>query len=291
MPLALIVGPGRVGTAMAVALQRGGYSVVATGGGGESRRRFRSLLGEDATIDASSEPAADLTVIAVPDGVIESVARDIAGRGAITRGQLAVHLSGAVPSSVLEPLRGLGADVLAMHPLRTISDPATAASQLQGTVFTLEGDAQALERGRDLVQSLGGIPWAVTPDQKTRIHAAAVLSSNAVLALLATALDVASDQPGDAEIALPALLSLAEGAISNASREGLAGALTGPVARSDVETVRRHLQMLGGEPREVYRAMLAPLLRLARAAGRLDPEADAKIALLAAEVNGDWPHA
>lgn len=288
MRRALVVGPGRAGTALALALRGLGYEIAAAGGGARSQERFRALLGREPARDASAAARqADICFLTVPDRQIATLTRDLALRGAFRSGQLVVHLSGTLPVGVLEPARGLGADILAMHPLVAIADPSVGAQAFMGTVCTLEGTPAALERGVDLVHSLGGVPWCVGAAQKTRIHAAAVLSSNALVALLATAAE-ACDDPADSAILLSALLPLASGALRNIERHGLREALTGPVARGDVETVRRHLMVLSGDAREIYRATLAPLVRIARAQGALTDAAAQDLLLLASEASPGW---
>lgn len=289
MPAALIVGPGRAGTTLALALDRLGYEVQALGGGAEARARFRALLGVAPAADAFDlRRTPDLIVLSVPDRRIAPVAEELAQHGAFRPGQLVVHLSGALPSAVLAPASGLGAGVLALHPLVAFADPGLGLAAFTGAVCTLEGQPAPVERGAQLVQELGGIPWAVSPLQKTRIHAAAVLASNGVIGLLAAGIAACAESPADRDKALSALLTLARGTLGNVAAHGLEGAQTGPVQRGDTSTVRRHLAVLSGEAADVYRALIGPLTSLAQTGGAIDQDVAQELLLLASEVRPGW---
>jgi predicted short-subunit dehydrogenase-like oxidoreductase (DUF2520 family) len=107
----------------------------------------------------------------------------------------------------------------------------------------------------------------VAPELKPLYHAGAVFASNYVVSLMAVAVRMLEEAGIGPEAATGALLSLARATLDNIEAAGPAGALTGPIARGDVATLRRHLSALTHADAELYRAMGRETLRLARQAG------------------------
>lgn len=250
-----IVGPGRIGRSLAEALEASAAGVRA------------ELHGREA-----SRSSASTVVFCVPDDALAAAAAARAPMLATAAREegpapVALHTSGVHPASILDPLRQLGYAVAAWHPLTVVDRPAGAA--LLGVTWGLEGDAEAVERAEALTEALAGRTLRLAADQHARYHAAAVFASNFVVACLGVATDelreavdrstpAASDDP-----AVGSLLPLARAAIDAVARGGVRRGLTGPVVRGDVGTVRRHLEALDGERRELYQALARELLRLA----------------------------
>jgi predicted short-subunit dehydrogenase-like oxidoreductase (DUF2520 family) len=268
-----LVGPGRVGTSLALwATARGARCLTVAGrAGSRAAAELAPRLGA-AVADAGEPAAAEarLILIAVPDGHHEEVARRLASRG---RRGIALHVSGALGAAVLAPLAASGCRVGAFHPLRAFPavepDPAAAA----GTFYALDGDPEARALGRRLAEAFGGESGVVAEEQRALYHWAATLAAGGVVTLVATARAVG------AGIGLPASAlrgfgRLAEGALAAALAGDPATAITGPAVRGDLATLERHFTALrAGAP-----AMLPLALELARAAlarraetGPLDP--------------------
>ncbi len=206
----------------------------------------------------------DVLILAVPDDAIADVALGLAVAGCAVATQVVLHLSGALSKDALGPLAASGAALGSLHPLQTLSDPATASQRLQGAVATVEGDPRAVEVATALARGVGMIPVPIPADQKPRYHAAAVFASNFVVALagMAQRLFGSAGLPDDA--ARKAVATLMAGALDNVRAAGPAAALTGPVARGDVETIRQHLQVLKGADAELYRALSRAALELTK---------------------------
>ncbi|HYX45120.1 MAG TPA: DUF2520 domain-containing protein, partial [Acidimicrobiales bacterium] len=173
----------------------------------------------------------------------------------------------AVPTTVVAHLAGsLGLDVLAphprraaLHPLVPLPDPETGAARLAaGSWFAVAGDPLA----QRVVADLGGRAVAVPESQRAAYHAAAVIASNHLVALLGQVERVAAPTG----VGLEAFLELARASLTDVAEVGPALALTGPVARGDTATVRRHLAALDGTDRPAYRALAAAAARLRRPA-------------------------
>jgi predicted short-subunit dehydrogenase-like oxidoreductase (DUF2520 family) len=228
-----VIGPGRAGRSVGIALERAGWSVA-----GWLER------GDDVTRAATG---VDLLVLAVPDAAVAGVASTVEPE----------------PETVVAHLAGsLGLDVLAAHPRRAAIHPLVAlpdaelgAARLVGAWFGIAGDPIAHE----VVTALGGRPIEIADADRPLYHAAAVIASNHLVALLAQVERVA----GQVGLPLAPYLDLSRGTIDNVAELGPAAALTGPAVRGDEATIERHLAALAPEERPLYEALAGELRRLA----------------------------
>jgi predicted short-subunit dehydrogenase-like oxidoreductase (DUF2520 family) len=254
-PSLAIVGAGRAGSALAIAAHEAGYVVAAVA---SRRGEVARLLADTVVAEAVATPlaaaaSADLTLLAVPDTAITSVAASIAASGIALDGRGIVHLGARFGPGVIASLRTTGAEVGVLHPLQALAGPGSA-SLLEGAFFRIDATGGLRPRLLAFVAALGARPLEIDPSQAPLYHAAAVLAGNAPLALLAQGtqlLEAAGVSRADAHEALAALL---EGAARNARRAGAAAALTGPVARGDSDAITAHLEALAAHPeaRDLY---------------------------------------
>jgi predicted short-subunit dehydrogenase-like oxidoreductase (DUF2520 family) len=287
----VIVGPGRMGTAIALALQAAGVRVLSAVSR-ESRSASATLFTQRTGIpvaqlhhsDLHNLADANLVVITVPDKAVTATAQTLVDTGVLHDRMVIAHTAGALSSEALNPVLQVGCPRLSLHPLQTIADPLTGIQSLHGAYCTLEGDDEAVRKGMELVQAWGGIPVAIRADQRPQYHAAAVLASNAVVALAAVATELVPIPDG-----LQALLPLLRGAIANLERYGLPQALTGPVERGDGSTILAHLQALQSNPTalHVYTALGQATVELARQKGSLSADQAEAISEL---LRGDAHH-
>lgn len=258
-PTLTVVGAGRLGTALAVALERIGYNITAVVARERSHaRRATRLLSSRPPALGSSElgkiPDSDILIIATPDdGVAEIAYRISAVRErprpdhprASARKRVALHVSGALSSDSLAPLRARGFAVGSLHPLVSVSDAASGADGLRGAFYCVEGDAAAVRVARRVVRDLGGRAFSVNPSDKALYHAAAVVAAGHLTALFDVATSLLARCGVKANIARRALLTLSESALDNLARApDNSRALTGPFARRDLDTIRKHLDAL-----------------------------------------------
>ncbi|HEX6938375.1 MAG TPA: Rossmann-like and DUF2520 domain-containing protein [Longimicrobiales bacterium] len=269
----VIIGPGRMGLALGTALvacdgvgrltyygrevEPPPHPLFQKRAGGVEYRIGPQPLPEDTTI----------VVLAVPDDRLGEVAQGLAAAGAAPAGCVAFHLAGALTTEVLAPLHAVGYAVGSLHPLQSVADPWSGGDRLVGAAFALAGDAEALAAGRRLVDALRGRALVVPPALRPLYHAAAVFASNYVVALVAVAARLLREAGVAESDALPAVLPLVRGTLDNLEQLGISAALTGPIARGDVDTVRRHLARLSPGERPLYSALGLEALGLARAAG------------------------
>jgi predicted short-subunit dehydrogenase-like oxidoreductase (DUF2520 family) len=281
-----VIGPGRMGLALGTALMQADAVERLVFFGRSMEPPPHPLFDGDQRVEYRTGYGPlpeDLRVLllAVPDDALHEVANDVARAGAAPPGATVLHLSGALSTDVLAPLSAMGYAAGSIHPLQTVADPWSGADRLRGCAYALAGDPAALMAARRIVSELDGRPLVIPPAMRVTYHAAAVFASNYVLAATATIARVLAEAGISEEDAVASALPLMRGTIDNVEQLGLASALTGPVARGDVDTVRLHLSRLSSRERSLYCALGLETVQLARGAG-LDPaRADAIESLLA----------
>ena len=245
----VIIGAGTVGRALARLLAEEDYEFLGAAGRTiESARAACSFAGTGrATTDATElTRQADLVFITTPDDAIGAVCAHL-GRARALRGDAVVaHCSGALPSTVLGDARSCGAHVGSLHPLQTFASPEQAAGLLPGSWCCIEGDDLAVEVLEGVALSLSMHVLRIRTESKPLYHAAAIVACNYLVALQNAALKLAAAAGIERADALHALLPLIAGTVNSIETLGIPAALTGPIERGDVETVRRHLEAIAG---------------------------------------------
>jgi len=278
-PSVVIVGPGRLGLALAVALRASGYPILAfVSRSAEHARKAARLFNEPEklarplAVDQFAQlPPSDLVLIATPDDAIEETARRLAawerGTSGKARRRTVLHTSGALSSAVLAPLAEAGFHTGSMHPLVSVSEPRAGAKALRGAFFCLEGDTAALKLAGKIVSDVGGTSFSIRPENKALYHAAAVMASPHLIALFDLALEMLAACGLSQKSAKEILLPLLESTVNNLKVTDARRALTGTFARGDLATVKRHLSALSpkefAEALEVYKLLGLRSIRLA----------------------------
>jgi predicted short-subunit dehydrogenase-like oxidoreductase (DUF2520 family) len=235
-----VVGAGRVGAVLAAALQAAGHEISAVAGESDaSRTRIETLL-PSTHVDKPTAVArsCDLLLLTVPDDMLGNVVTMLSASGAIRPGQFVVHTSGKHGVSVLQPAVDLGAHALAMHPAMTFTGTDVDLDRLPGCVYGVTAGPDTVELAERLVADLGGRMIRVDEDKRTLYHAGLAHGANHLVTLVVQAMDLlrqsGSDDPAGT------LRPLLTAALDNTLTYGDA-ALTGPIVRGDVETVRAHV--------------------------------------------------
>jgi predicted short-subunit dehydrogenase-like oxidoreductase (DUF2520 family) len=210
---------------------------------------------------------AGVLLIATPDDAIPAAARDVAALDAVRQHQVVLHLSGLLDRTALAALQPTGAALGSFHPLQTVADPASAPRRLAGACAGVEGDARAIEAGERLARLLGMQPVRIAAAAKPLYHAAAVIAGNYPAALASVAERLARAAGIAPELAGRMYLPLIAGAAENLLAVGPGQALTGPVRRGDLETLRRHLAALPPDLLPLYRVLGLEAVQLAAAQG------------------------
>ena len=270
-PEIALVGPGRLGSALVLALAGAGYrirEIVSRERSTPAVSKLSRAVKTKLTNLRSAKLDAGLVWLCVPDREIVFAARQLASLRS-WKGKVAFHSSGALASDELDILRHRGAVVASVHPLMTFVRGSVPS--LKGVPFAIEGDAEAVRMARRIVRDLGGENFNLHKQDKAAYHAWGGFASPLLIALLVTAervARVAGFSPGDAR---KKMLPILRQTISNYAKLGPVGAFSGPLVRGDAAIVGEHLRVLRKVPvaLEVYVA-------LARAALRTIPVQDKK---------------
>jgi predicted short-subunit dehydrogenase-like oxidoreductase (DUF2520 family) len=264
-PRIAIVGPGRLGRALTLKLQRAGYvisEIVSRDrvGSRQTARQLARKVGAHASTGESAHLDADVVWFCVPDREIAPVASQLASVVDWKR-KTAFHSSGALASDELDLLRRRGAAVASVHPLMTFV--SGSIPPLKGVPFAVEGDAIANRVARRIVRDLGGEAFTIRKQHKAAYHAWGAFLSPLLLATLATAEQVARAAGLSAVQARKKMLPIIRQTIANYEALGPARAFSGPIVRGDAEIVRKHVQALRKIPeaRDVYLALARAALR------------------------------
>jgi predicted short-subunit dehydrogenase-like oxidoreductase (DUF2520 family) len=283
-----VIGAGAVGSTIARALSARGARIASVASRtARHAEALASALPGDVSVTSADEVASvsDTVLVAVADDAIAQVAAETHWRV----GQLVLHLSGAQGAEALAAARAQGARVAALHPLmtfpRSAESPTTEAilRRLAGCSWAFEADDEAsIDQLTASIETLDGRAIRLTAADRAPYHLAAVLASNYVVTLLAAAAQLWETFGARPETALEALLPLTRAAVEQLETVGLPDALTGPIARGDLGTVRTHLDWLTAHTastpqllrlRDAYIALARLTIPVARQKGSLLPEA------------------
>ena len=276
-----VIGPGRVGLSLGLALRQAGMverlSYTGRNPTPPAHPLFQPALAAaySAALDLPPGAPPALVAIAVPDDQIPAVARGLADL-ALPADVPVLHTSGALGVEALAPLAASGVPVGSLHPLVAVSDTVGGADLLRGAWYAVEGGSGAAAMAERLVEGLGGRILRIAPGGKALYHAAAVFASNYLVALLSVAERLLADAGAGGEDGREALAALATGAVRGAAGRGVVDALTGPVSRGDAETVELHLARLSPSDALLYSTLARETLALARRQG-LEPALAARI--------------
>ncbi len=268
-----VLGAGRVGTALARAFIAAGVEVVGLHG--------RKAQSAPDVVSAGPLPAAisraTVVLVTVRDPQLEEVLASLVS-ASLAPGVVVLHASGSAEPMAFAALRAQGHPCGTMHPLLAFADPARAAASIGTAWFGLDGDARAREAASSLAAALGSRTLEIPAGEKVRYHAAAVFASNFPALLMASGEALFAQIGIDADDARAALMPLFSAGADNVRAKPSALALTGPIVRGDVETVKRHVAALAATPEllALYRALSIAAARLARTAGT-DPAKLAEI--------------
>ena len=265
------IGPGRAGLALGYALSQAGAldSITFSGRNPDPPAHPLFIHGIARYVFGLERPGPGTTavILGVPDEILPEISMSLAAQGQAPPGCAVFHLSGALGTDPLAPLLERGYSVGTLHPLQSLADPVLGAEQLKGVYFAVSGEPAAISAARRIVHPLGASVITVPVARRPLYHAAAVFASNYLAGLIGAAgrLMVQAGVPEDE--ALQAIVPLARGSLENLSRLGPVRALTGPVSRGDVETVKLHLRTLEPRERALYASLGLEILQVAGEGG------------------------
>jgi predicted short-subunit dehydrogenase-like oxidoreductase (DUF2520 family) len=247
-PSFAIVGCGKVGTALGIFLARAGYNSA-----GFASRRLSSakhlaeivFSNRFSNIPWDITRNADVVFITTPDTDIEDTCSAISQNAGFADQAVVLHCSGALASSVLSSAKTCGAWIGSIHPLQSFASTDYRTDPFQGIIFSIEGEEPSVKIAKTIAADLGGTAVTLLTEAKTLYHASAVAASNYLVTLLDLAVQLMEEAGVKRQDAFSLLKPLIEGTLSNMEKIGVRKALTGPIARGDVKTVKKHLEEIG----------------------------------------------
>ncbi|MFQ5674256.1 MAG: Rossmann-like and DUF2520 domain-containing protein [bacterium] len=271
-----IIGAGRVGTALAMALNRKGLAISAVvsrskSSAADCASKVNCPIYSDQL--ASLPEEAQAIFVTTPDASLASIASRLKKLPIDFRDKFIAHTSGLCTSEVLESIRSKGALTASIHPIQTFADNKEDWQKFAGIFFGIEGQPKALEICKRFAGLLSANYVTVTKEVKPLYHAACVFTSNYLVALMSVPAMLFEKLDFSEHDSARYLQPLLEGTIDNIKKMGIANALTGPIARGDVGTIERHLETLRENFPEfipLYSSLGMQALALARDGNRID---------------------
>ena len=269
-----IIGVGRLGGALAIALSKNGFEIenllVRNCATAEKISGIIDSKPQISTLDEVSDISSDFVIIATQDSEIKRVAESLAGRLKNSR-SFVFHTSGSLSSEILNPLKKIGCPTGSIHPLVSLSDAVLGAGRFAGAYFCVEGEPAAVETAGKMVAALGGKSFTIETKYKSLYHASAVTACGHLVALVDAAIEMLAKCGLSDREAKRTLLPLIKSTIENLEVQTTAEALTGTFARADIETFKKHLAALSenvsDETLEIYLQLGARSAHLAERQG------------------------
>ena len=268
------IGAGTVGTALAVLLSSKGYPVTGVSSRSQASAENLAKAVDGCRVLKNNQDVADtaeLVFITTPDDTIARVASQVKWHN----GQSVVHCSGADSTDILEPARKSGAMVGSFHPLQTLAGVKQAKENIPGSTFAVEAEEPLLGTLKDMATALGGYWIELKASDKVVYHAAAVFACNYLVTLVKLATDLWQTFSIPPDQATRALLPLIRGTLHNIDTIDIPQCLTGPIARGDTGTIKKHLEALQEKAPALlfpYKELGLQTIPIALAKGRINEQ-------------------
>ncbi len=239
-----IVGVGRIGGALALALARKGFSGGKLAGRNrETAENLVKSMKNPPTIlefQSCSEINSDVILIATQDSEIATAADLIPVKSGYF--PIVLHTSGSLSSEILRKIKN--SSIGSLHPLVSISDAFVGADRFEDVFFAVEGDDKAVDAAQTIAKVLGGKPFAIETKTKALYHAAAVLACGHFVALFDSANEMLEKCGIDKALGKEILLPLVKSTIANLEVQSAENALTGTFARLDQDAFQNHVKLM-----------------------------------------------
>jgi len=273
------IGVGLVGTAFGVRLSQQGYKIVAVYNVSlAAARRFAKTVTGCQVCEKAQDVAdiADFVFITTPDDIIPKVAAQVNWR----TGQTVIHCSGACSTDVLKPAEERGATVGSFHPCQTFASIDQAIEDLPGSTFAIEAEEPLLSVLKEMATALHGSWLELKAEDKALYHASACIVCNYFYTIVKLATDLWQNFGKSTGEATQAFMPILRGSVNAIGNVGLPDCLTGPIARGDLNTIRRHLDALGKKAPSIvglYKALGMETIPIALAKGTIDQNVAEKL--------------
>lgn len=209
------------------------------------------------------------------DDNIKRAVKNISEAGVSLKEKITAHTSGTLNSKELTLLKKKGAYTASFHPVQTFSHKANKElGHFRSIYIAIEGDKKAVKELSLTAKSICSIPFTIDTEFKILHHICCVLSSNYLVTHLSLLSDIYRQKNGFKKVNFFNIyMPLIQQTLSNISANGIESSLTGPIARNDIKTIKKHLNKLetfkGKEIVDYYRFIGKRTIRLARQKGSL----------------------
>ena len=271
------IGAGNVAWHLSHALHAVGYPISAIvskkkASAKKLARRFAAPYATDPADIIGSETCLFLTT---PDAAITALAKHLCAKKLLKRNQLVVHTSGLLSTEAIKEVEKLDALPLTMHPACSFSSRSYSRNEFQGVWFALQGSKAALQRGKQMVRAVKGKPIVIAADKKPLYHLALVFASNLFVGIEDMSIELLNKCGITRKVAGELILPLVTSTFNNMHIKGTRKALTGPVERGDIATLKKHLAVLSKHKRayrKTYLELSMHLLHMVEEKGELPKE-------------------
>jgi len=254
-----ILGLGKVGTAVGFLLRKAGYRIVAVASRSEASLTQGIVYtgGKPYVNYSAAALMANCIIITTSDDAIAHVCKKISSESAIRPGAKVIHMSGAGGLEFLASAKDAGAHVACIHPLQSFADVERAIRDIPGSTFGITSSDEIKDWSVGVVRKLGGVPFFIADLDKPLYHAAACIASNYLTTLIHMVEEIYQSLGLSREDTIRAIWPLVMGTIANIETKGTVQALTGPVARGDTGTIKKHAEALRNKLPELLQAYSA----------------------------------
>lgn len=270
-PTITIIGTGALGSTLQTFFDENGYLIRSTWNSKGGLIFFdQSEQYVDRTLPESDDELGNLIFITTRDDLIGKTAESLLKKSISWDGKTVVHCSGNLTSDELKALKKSGANTVSMHPIQPFKR-GDGSDRFKNITISLQGDEQAKEQLKPIIDKMGAKSLNLTKKQKRYLHIAAVMASNYLVALMFSVENLLKDV--ELEDGFDALETLVNQTVTNIFEKGSAEALTGPIARGDLESVQTHLTELKGSDQEnLYNLLGIEAVKIAQQSGSVSED-------------------
>ncbi|MDI9818043.1 MULTISPECIES: Rossmann-like and DUF2520 domain-containing protein [unclassified Legionella] len=262
-----VIGAGRLGKNLALAIagrQLANLIAICNKSLTSAVNAVSAIGSGTAVAQLNALPPTDLTFITPPDDLISPIVRQLAEGKTIRPGSIVVHCSGVLSSEELQPLKGQGCLIASLHPLKAFAKGYLDNQAFKNCDCIVEGDEEAIAVLSSIFDPLGAMIIPIKAEKKAGYHAAAVFSSNYLVTLASVSVELLLNAGIDGRVAQQMAVRLMKSSLANVEQAStVSKALTGPLARGDIDTIKKHLDAIDSPAiNTLYRAAAVATLSL-----------------------------
>ncbi len=242
-----IIGVGRLGSALIKALHKTHYTIVGLIDHNLTRaEQIAAYVNAEMFSDTIFNLLdAGIIFISVPDDEIASVVSDLKIHFERKRfSKFVFHTSGVLTSDVFDPLRKYGVAGASFHPIQTFAGEVDDWKKFRNIYFGVEGDPTAIEKASQMIRDLKSHKIIIPKKFRSLYHLDCTIASNYMVSLMVPVVDLFEEMNFSEQETLKILFPLLSTTLSNLRSNGIEGALTGPISRGDIGTIKKHLEIL-----------------------------------------------